>query len=363
MDPALPNLIAPTHTNIWIKNSDAILKTYSVNEVETPVVTEGKSKTNSCYITSFCTQYIAYVQEEVLKSNKYGKSQKAIARYATPVFLTLAKIAKMQKISWINNSLVSTPLYQIQWNDLDIKKLAQEVAKDYPKHTIAYRGVEPMTNPKLYSNLKKAGFIPLIGRQVYIFDSNTSTYKKKRSYQMDKKLAERQEKYYWTLLDLDSQVELDRVFELYEKLYLEKHSVYNPIYTPEFVKHGIRNFKLRFEVLKDKKNDTIVAVQGIHETESVINTSFIGYDQTLPKKDGVYRLMNYEIMRQAIEKGKILNMSSGAGDFKSKRGGVPSFEYQMIYPDNLSPYRKWIWKSIAKLLDTTAKQQMQNLKV
>jgi hypothetical protein len=73
--------------------------------------------------------------------------------------------------------------------------------------------------------------------------------------------------------------------------------------------------------------------------------------------------MNYELMRQAIEKEKILNMSSGAGDFKLKRGGVASFEYQMIYQKNLSSFQRKLWKYLARTLNKTAKQQMIELKV
>lgn len=357
------NLLKTVNTNLFIQNSSTALVTYVFNKIEIPIVAELNHVQNKCYVTSFTTQYILYVQEEVLKSTKYSSTQKIIVRYFTPLILKAAQFIKIANISWINNSLVSTPLYHNTWNTINTNELVNTILKKYPNKTIAYRSVVPLTNPILFKKLKNAHYLPLMGRQIYIFDPKTSIYKKKRSFQMDKKLAEKQQKYYWSVLNTENEKELDRIFDLYQKLYLEKHSVYNPIYTKVFIKNGIGNFKLRFEVLKDKDTDLIVAVQGIHETESIINTSFIGYDQTIPQKEGLYRLMNYELMRQAIEKEKILNMSSGAGDFKLKRGGVATFEYQMIYTKNLSFFRLRLWKFLAKKLDKMAKKQMMALKI
>ena len=266
-------------------------------------------------------------------------------------------------VAWVNNNLTSTPLYNGNWCKIDILKLAQKIEGHYPKSIIIFRSLEPKTEPRLFNKFDRIDFIPLLGRQVYIFDPKTSNYKRKRSFQMDKKLCKEQTCYYWTLLDLNNESEIDRVLSLYTKLYIEKHSVYNPMYTRKFVKDGFGKFKLRFEVLKDKKDHKIVAEQGIQETERVINTCFIGYDQTLPIKIGLYRMMNFELMTQAIKKNKVLNMSSGAGDFKTKRGAVPSFEYQMIYKKNLSGLHRKIWEYIVHLLELKVKRQMETLKV
>lgn len=350
-------------TNPFIENSDALLNIYrkAINEI--PVVTEAKNKKNRCYVTSFKTQYILYTREEVLKSSKYSIQQKRLVKYISPFLLPIANLFLKQDILWVNNNLTSTPLYNKNWQLYDIKKLTNQFLAHYPKQVIIYKCVEPQTNPVLFRKFIDEGYISLLGRQVYIFDPKSSNYKKKRSYQMDKKLAEKQDRFYWTDLDMENHQDVQRVLELYKRLYLEKHSIYNPIYTEAFVKDGIGNFRLRFEVLKDRENKKIVAVQGIYETDKVINTSFIGYDQSLPQKLGLYRLMNYELMRQAIVKEKILNMSSGAGDFKLKRGGQTSFEYQMIYPGNLSLLQRKIWKFLAKTLEKTAKQHMKDLKV
>lgn len=350
-------------TTTLIENSDALLDIYKKAIDEIYVLTEFKSPRNRCYVTSFMTQYVLYVKEEVLKSPKYSKRQKRWVKYASPIILKLVKLVLKQDIAWVNNNLTSTPLYGENWQHYDINTLNNQLLDYYPKKVIIYKGVEPQTNQELFKTYLEAGYIPLLGRQVYIFDPKSSKYKKKRSFQMDKKLAEKQTRFYWTDLDINRPEDIKRVIEIYRELYLEKHSIYNPIYTESFIKTGIGNFRLRYEVMKDKSNDRIVAVQGIHETAEVINTSFIGYDQNLPQNLGLYRLMNYELMRQAIAKNKILNMSSGAGDFKSKRGGTSSFEYQMIYPKNLSLFQRTVWKHLANILEKTAKQEMSTLKV
>lgn len=350
------------NTRQFIKNSNALLDLFKIYTEEVPVLIENYSRENRSYVTSFLTQYILYAKEEVLKSSKYSKLQRLVVKYASPMVLLLAKLFTNNKLIWVNSNLTSTPLYNSKWNSYNLDELSAMFLEHYPKKNLIYKSIEPLTNPELFKKFKSGNFIPLLGRQVYIFDPNSLNYKKKRSYQMDKKLSEKQERFYWKLLDLNNDKDIECVLNLYKKLYLDKHSEYNPIYTKEFVRNGIGSFKLRFEVLKDKLSDSIVAVQGINETDKVINTPFIGYDQSLPKKLGVYRLMNYELMRQAIEKEKVLNMSSGAGDFKLKRGGEASFEYQMVYEKNLSIFQRNIWKFLANILDKTAKEQMRSLK-
>lgn len=350
-------------TNTLIENSEALLEIYREAIDEIPILIENKNTKNRCYVTSFITQYILYTREEVMKSSKYSIRQKRLVKYVAPLLLPIANLFLKQNIVWVNNNLTSTPLYKSNWHFYDVNTLTYKLLEYYPKDVIIYKCIELFTNPKLFKKFTEAGFIPLLGRQVYIFNPRTSNFKKKRSYQMDKKFAEKQNRFYWTELDTDNAEDVNRVLELYKKLYLEKHSIYNPHYTEIYIKNGIGNFQLRFEILKDKENEMIVAVQGIHETDTIINTSFIGYDQNLPQKIGLYRLMNYELMRQAIVKEKILNMSSGAGDFKLKRGGQASFEYQMIYPGNLSIFQRKLWKFLANTLDKSVKKQMEELKI
>ncbi len=351
------------NTGLLIENSEAELNILKVKLEEIPVVCESVKSQNRSYVTSLLTQYILYTREEVLKSHKYSANQKRLAKFISPVFFQIAKAFIGNDLVSVNNNLTSTPLYNGKWDFYDIDKLSTFLAGYYKNKFIMFKSVEPKTNPSLFKTFVDLNFIPILGRQVYIFDPETSDYKKKRSFQMDKKLAEKQERFFWTDLDLDHEKDIERVLELYEKLYLEKHSIYNPKYTKRFITKGLGRFKLHFEVLKDKKDGKIVAVQGIHETEKVINTSFIGYDQDLPKRLGLYRLLNYELMRQAIQKRKLLNMSSGAGDFKLKRGAEASFEYQMLYAGNLSNVQKSIWHYLSDALDKNAKKQMKALKV
>lgn len=351
------------NTAFFIKNSHAFVDILKVYTEEIPIVKESNSNKNLSYVTSLSTQYILYTREEVLKSPKYLKKQKYLARYVAPVAYQFAKVMLRNRIIWINNNLTSTPLYNSNWDNIDILKLSRSLSELYPNKFIIFKSLEPLTDEVFFNKFAHQDFIPLLGRQVYIFDPQKSNYKKKRSFQMDRKLAKNQKRFYWSYLDLNNDSDITRVLDLYKKLYIEKHSLYNPVYTENFIKNGFGNFKLRFEVLKDKENDSIVAVQGIQETDRIINTCYIGYDQSLPTAVGLYRMMNYELMNQAIEKNKILNMSSGAGDFKMKRGATASFEYQMIYKKNLSKRYIKFWTFFANSLENKVKKQMQGLKV
>lgn len=313
---------------------------------------------NQDYITSFIAQYLLYTKEEVLKGDKYSKGLKRGVKISVPVLQQFLSILKFNKIVWVNNQLTSTSLYEKYVDNINIGELVQLLQKKYDRHSIAFRGVCPATSPVLYDKLLDFGFIPLSGRQVYIFDPSDESYKKKRPFQMDKKLSEKQEKYEWCDLNPDSSEDVERVHDLFSTLYIGKHSKFNPMYTKEFIAEAHRSGYMTFEVLKEIETGVIEAVQGIFENDSIVTTPFIGYNLEKPKKDGLYRLMNYRLMEIAISTGKLLNMSSGADTFKKQRGGKPSFEYHMIYATHLPALRQYAWKQTRRILEQYVQPQM-----
>jgi hypothetical protein len=64
------------------------------------------------------------------------------------------------------------------------------------------------------------------------------------------------------------------------------------------------------------------------QTLSVPALGYEGQSSTV----GLYRMLFASIWQYTQDSGMTLNYSSGAGDFKRKRGGLPELEYTLIAP-------------------------------
>jgi len=182
-----------------------------------------------------------------------------------------------------------------------------------------------------------------VSRPVLYLDPSKGKYKRKRMFKSDQKLWEKsQDGYYWEKNPELSKTEQARLLSLYQSLYLDKYSSLNPQYTPAYLDVLLESKALDFHVLK--KEDEIFGVTAFFKQNGQITTPFIGYDREVPLKVGLYRFLNLRLMEEAIEEKLLLNMSSGAANFKKIRGGKGSMEYNMVFDRHLSPTYRVPWQ-------------------
>jgi hypothetical protein len=91
------------------------------------------------------------------------------------------------------------------------------------------------------------------------------------------------------------------------------------------------------------KNGKLKAFSGLFIIEDTITSPLVGYDINAPKKDGLYIHAIHLIMLYKFQSGKLLNLSSGASQFKRLRGGVSAMEYSVVYSQHLPVYRRIVW--------------------
>ena len=325
------------------------------NQLLPLVINDGNQTKNQSYVVSNLSQYFDYSREEILKGEKYGKSEKAAAKWLFPIARSAAKFMGFEKVVYVNNWLFSGNLYP----EIDTSLLAKAIEKiklHYPDYAIVFRSIDESGTPNLFEGLKHNGCQSLSARLLYYLDFEETNIKKKRPLQQDIKRWQKQVDFTEKSIEkLDSQT-LERVKELYTKLYLDKHSAYNPNYTNEMVdglfKSGLLNFSGIY------LEEELSAIQLIWKRNEVVTTPFIGYDQDLPREQSPYRHMNVVLTQFAQENDCLLNMSSGADAFKKQRGGEPVFEYNMVYYAHLSGFRKLIWKFMIWLGENFIQKQM-----
>ncbi|MEM9000310.1 MAG: hypothetical protein AAGB24_08600 [Bacteroidota bacterium] len=349
-------------SKVFVQNSDHQVEILQVDDVLFPLTIAKKYTKNTCYLFSFMAQYIDYTREEILGHGKYSWFQKIVSRLVFPLLKTLVSWCGMEKVVFVNNLFLATNLYE-KGTAIGHNRVIQYLKEHYTDSTIAFRSINEATDRWLLDELHVQGGLHLACRQLYILDPAKSNFKRKRPVIQDNKLWKTTKELFWEKLSRFDEKEIHTLLQYYSDLYRKKYSKLNPDYTLEFLQATIKSGVPDFYVLRAGKTNIPLAVQAVETTIDVVCTPFIGYDQTVPKKVGLYRLMNLQLTKLAIEEKRVFNMSSGAANFKKQRGGVPFFDYHVIFIDHLPKRRQWPWKQLHAISESKIKPTMRDLGV
>ena len=326
----------------FIENVDNEIQILALDKVLFPLVIGNPKAKKNAYICSTLSQYFDLAIEEIALEMKGKKS--FLADIAPPVLRLLRFFFKnmaFERVVFVNNFILSTNLYP-KFDQKQLHLIKQKLIKKFPKYAIVFRSVNETLDKDIHQELLDLNFKEIISRPVLILDPATKKFAKKRMYKMDKKLWEKNKVYYWDSSSELSSDEIRKVKDLYSDLYLKKYSSLNPQYKDNFIKVLIESKLLNFKILR--KNGEIHGVTAFFERNGVLTTPFIGYEQSIPLEVGLYRFLNLKLMEEAIQKNLMLNMSSGASNFKKLRGGSTTLEYNMTFYKHLPLINQLPWQ-------------------
>lgn len=296
---------------------------------------------DSSYVCSIYNALVSYGAEESHKiSNRLIEYP---LRGLMAAISALLKFGKINQNLFINNYLLSTNLYP-NWHGEGIENFSTLCCKQYPEHAILFRSLNYHTNARLLERMKNSGYELIPTRQVYIFDRSLNDYNKRRNVIRDKELLEKSA---YQVVEHEELFEYDypRLVELYNMLYLEKYSKHNPQYNQHMIAHWHKNKLLTIRALR-APNGKLDGVIGCFENAQITSAPLVGYDTTLPQTHGLYRMLIYLVLKHTDDQQKILNLSSGAPDFKRSRGAQPFIEYAALYTRHLPFKRRLIWRLV-----------------
>lgn len=329
-------------TASFIHNVDHEIQILATDEALFPLVLGNPKRRLASYLCSPLSQYFDLAKEEVALEMAGKRSIYAtLAPYFLNTFRQIFSWLSFDKVVFVNNWILSTNLYPA-FSMESVEEIRNFLIKKFPKHSVIFRSVNDQLDQALHEELTKLRFIPIISRPVLMLDPASKKYKKKRMFKMDQKLWQKNKEYYWENGESIQVSEIPEIQKLYYDLYLDKYSSLNPDYKPEFIQLLVESEFLEFQVLR--KEEKIYGVTAFFKRNGIITTPFIGYEQSIPTRVGLYRFLNYRLMEEAIDNNLMLHMSSGAADFKRLRGGEPSLEFNMVYDRHLSPWRKFPWR-------------------
>ena len=248
----------------------------------------------------------------------------------------------------VNNWLLSTNLYPPLTNET-LRAINAFLVERFPDHAIVYRSVNPVLNGSVLESLEQVGFKKVISRQVYLLDVCDGERPTKRAIKIDRKLQRASGQFVWEELSTAVASEVVRIKQLYDSLYLDKYSEFNPQFTEAFFRKAIEQAWLQVSVLRRGYGGEIVAVVGYFNRSGIMTTPLIGYDCGVPQSVGLYRLITLRIIDQAVVNENFLHMSSGAAHFKRLRGAEPCFEYNMVLTSHLKWSQRMPWFALAWL--------------
>lgn len=319
----------------WLANTAARIETCEIDGQPWPVtLTDGTGASDS-YVASLRSAWVRYAAEEA------GRLlPRAQARLAAPLFglLDLAFTrGALDRAAVIGNALVSTNLYPA-WDADTLAHATAQWAARYPDRPLALRNVCAAVNPALPGHLRQAGWHLVPARQVYLCDPQQPEVWRHNHVKRDQRLLDD------GMVELVSPAglqagDLPALRACFRDLFIGKHSALNPDFTDRFFSFCRDTGWLELWMLRHAGRPC--GVVGLYARHGWLTTPLIGYDTAAPQSLGLYRRLMALLLREARERGLRLHYSSGAGQFKRQRGGVPALECTALYDRHLPAPVRW----------------------
>jgi hypothetical protein len=294
---------------------------------------------DNTYTVSPYSHYVSYGGFEEVKHLENPPLEALIKWIMNPVAWYF-KRTELDKVVFVNNYLLSTNLYPSVGSD-QISALSEALPTWFPDRVIIFRSLDERKNPHLIAALRDKKYEMVLSRQVWYMDPAEAA--RTRQYKEDVRVLRKHG--YNVVEGKDfSDDDLKHAVHLYNLLYLEKYSYYNPQFTFEFLKLARDQGALHLRGLK--RDGRMNAVMGFFVRNGAMTQPLFGYDTSLPQEEGLYRLLTLITLQEGLQRNLLVHASGGVGKFKKIRGGKSVIEYNAVFTKHLPAWRQWPWKLI-----------------
>lgn len=300
-------------------------------------------ESDASFASSLRTQYLLYPQEELhfLSSER----ERQVARVALQAAAALAKLVSVDRVVQWSDFLLSTNHHRPDLAE-HVKGATAALSAAYPKHALLVRSLDRRSHGAAIAALEAEGYLLLPSRVVYYFDGVAGGFASRNTTKRDRRMLSdgRFEAVGGAGFSAADGAALAR---LYRQVYVDKHSRLNTRYLAPFLSRAVEEGMLSFRGLRDGSGALVAAI-GIFSFGGLQTVPFVGYEVGAPAEDALYRRLVSGLLEEVKREKLLLNYSSGADDFKRRRGGEPVAEYHAVYAGHLSASRRLLYRGLAE---------------
>jgi hypothetical protein len=332
----------------WVSNSSARLSALPTPAGVLPLTFTERSAANEAYVASLRSAWVRYPAFEASRALRPGLPE-PIARIALSPLDALIAAAGLDRAVIASNGLVSTNLHAPGLAQA-VPDLADALRARFPNRPFALRNVCAAVDPALPAALQRAGWALLPARLVYCCSPGDPALWQRNRVRQDATLLDRSAV---EVIDADAlrPADLPHLRWLYAQVFLLKHSRLNPDYTDAFFADALRSGTVDLKALRHQGR--LIGMIGLVRQHGWLTTPMLGTDAQAANEAPYRRLMAL-VLRLARESGDQVHYSSGAGEFKRARGGIPVIEYTAVFGRHLSPPRRAALAALGAMLKSFA---------
>lgn len=290
-------------------------------------------------ICSPYAHYVAYSLEEFEKRHAF-LPPRLWDLLASPFSMAL-RAGRIDRVVYVNNWLFATnPSPAL--SSPQIGAVISLLSRIYPDFALVFRSVNPRIDGQGSRMFQAHGFRFVRSRRVYILDPTDGGYLEHKNAVRDLALLDRTS--YEVMGGPALEPHVERLAHLYRDLYLVKHSSLNPQFNARFFSLTLEKETFVYRALR--RGGTIDAFAAWFVQDGVMTGAVLGYDREQPRKIKLLPLLFAIMIREAIEKRLLLNLSAGVGPFKMLRGARPAEEFDAVFDRHLSLPRRLAWTGL-----------------
>lgn len=331
---------------VYVQNAhETTMMVAKVGDVVLPISVTDFHPDNS-FVCSPYSHYISYGGfEEVHRIN--NPLVETLLRQGLKPLAWYLRRNGFDRVVYVNNWLLSTNLYPALRVE-HIRALTDALPQWFPDRAVVFRSVDTRFNAHLYHTLVEDRYKMVLSRQIWAQVPNHAL--RTRDSRSDRKALQNTP---YTIVSGNqfNDADLQRGLELYNYLYLDKYSTYNPQFTSDFLRRCRDEGLLHIQALH--LDGQINGILGYFIRNGVMTTPLLGYDIHRPQKENLYRILSLLTLQAGIEHGITVHASAGVGKFKKNRGGISSIEYNAVFDHHLPPNRQRPWSLMKRVADTT----------
>lgn len=335
-------------TSPWVANVDATVRTVEAGARRVPVLLDGPRARRNSYVAGAHASWLDYALDEAL--GRGTPWQQRVARTTAWPLRAVASAALhaagFGACAWIDNPLFSTQL-PAPGIAATVPAVDAWLRGNAVGRLGLWRNVCRDVDADLYAALRHAGWTLLPARRVYLCDPQDASLWKRNHVKRDQRLM-RDGEAQWVEHAALRPDDLPALRACFRAVFIDKHSRWNPDFTPGFFERQLQRGPL--ELLALRVGGRPAGILGLYAQGGWLTTPLIGYDTSAPPALGLYRRLMARLLHEARERGLRLHYSSGAGDFKANRGGEPVLEYTAAQPGTLPAARRALFSALSALL-------------